>query len=40
VPGCGAAIRSKIIEMVRSVGVPSDSGVVAMGTVGVTTLHP
>jgi hypothetical protein len=26
--------------MVRGIGVPSSGGVVVMGTIGVTTLHP
>jgi hypothetical protein len=40
VPGCGVAVRSGVVGMVRSTGVLSDDGVVAMGTIGVTTLHP
>jgi hypothetical protein len=40
VPGCAAAVRSWTVGMVRSVKVFSDGGVVAMGIVGVTTLHP
>jgi hypothetical protein len=37
---CGAAVHSGIVEMVRGIGVPSGGGVVVMGTVGVTMLHP
>jgi hypothetical protein len=40
VSGCGAAVHSGTIGMVRGAGVPSGCGVVMMGTVGVTTLHP
>jgi hypothetical protein len=29
----------EIVALVRGIGVPSDDGVVVMGTFGVTTLH-
>jgi hypothetical protein len=40
VPGLCVAVRSWTISMVRNTGVFSSSGVVMMGTVGVTMLHP
>jgi hypothetical protein len=40
VSGCGMAVRYQTVGMVRGDGVPSDSGVVAMGMTGVTTLQP
>jgi hypothetical protein len=39
VPGCGAAVHSGTVGMVRSTGVPFGGGVVVMGTLGVTTLQ-
>jgi hypothetical protein len=39
-PGCGAAVRGYVVKMVRSARVFSGGGMVAMGTFGVTTLHP
>jgi hypothetical protein len=33
-------VCNRTIGMVRGIGVPSDGGVVVMGTIGVTTLHP
>jgi hypothetical protein len=38
--GCGVVVHSWVVRMVRSVGVFFGGGVVAMGTVGVTMLHP
>jgi hypothetical protein len=38
--GCSMAVHSGTVGMVRCTGVPSDGGVVVMGTVVVTTLHP
>jgi hypothetical protein len=40
VPGCGRAVSSWTVGMVRSNGVLSWGDVVVMGTVVVTTLHP
>jgi hypothetical protein len=40
VSGNGTTVRSETIEMARGAGVLSDGGVVVMGTVGVTMLHP
>jgi hypothetical protein len=40
VTSCGMAVYSGTIGMVRSAGVPSGGGVVAMGVFRVTTLHP
>jgi hypothetical protein len=40
VSGCRMEVYSGTVEMVRSIGVPSGSGAVVMGTVRVTTLHP
>jgi hypothetical protein len=40
VSGCSMAVHSGTIGMVRCIGVPSGGGVVVMGTIGVTTLHP
>jgi hypothetical protein len=40
IPGCGMAVCTVIIEIVGSARVFSGAGVVAMGTVGVTMLHP
>jgi hypothetical protein len=40
VPGCGAVARSWTVGMVKSAKVFSSGGVVVMGIVGVTTLHP
>jgi hypothetical protein len=34
VSGCGMAVHSETIRMVRGTEVPSSSGVVVMGTVG------
>jgi hypothetical protein len=38
--GCGAVVHSWTVGMVRSVIVFSGGGLVMMGAVGVTTLHP
>jgi hypothetical protein len=42
--GCGQSVQERghngTIGMARVIGVPSDSGVVAMGTTEVTTLQP
>jgi hypothetical protein len=38
--GCGMMVRSGTVGMVKSIGVPSGGGVVVMGTVGITMLHP
>jgi hypothetical protein len=38
--GCSTTIHSGTVTMVRGIGVPSSGGVVVMGTIGVTTLHP
>jgi hypothetical protein len=38
--GCGTTVCSETIGMVRSARVFSNGGLVVMGTVGVTTLHP
>jgi hypothetical protein len=40
VPGCGAEVRSWTVGMVRSAGELSGDGVVVMGIIGVTMLHP
>jgi hypothetical protein len=40
VSGCVTVIYSGTVRMVRGTRVPSDGGVVLMGTVGVTMLHP
>jgi hypothetical protein len=40
VSGCGMAAHSETIAIFRGGGVPSNSGVVVMGTDEVTTLHP
>jgi hypothetical protein len=40
VSGCGMTVYSGTVRMVRGARVPSAGGVVVMGTVGVTTLHP
>jgi hypothetical protein len=40
VSGYGAMVCSGTAEMVRGTKVPSDGGVVVMGTVGVTMFHP
>jgi hypothetical protein len=40
VSGCGTTVYSRTITMVRRVRVPSCGGVVVMGTIGVTMLHP
>jgi hypothetical protein len=37
---CGTAVRSGTVGMVRCVEVSSNGGVVVMGIVRVTTLHP
>jgi hypothetical protein len=38
--GCGTVVRNRIVGMIRGTGVPSGGGVVVMGTIGVTILHP
>jgi hypothetical protein len=38
--GCDMAVRSRTIGMVRGAGVPSGGGVVVMGIIGITMLHP
>jgi hypothetical protein len=40
VSSCGTIVSSGTVVMVRGVGVPSGGGVVVIGTVGVTILHP
>jgi hypothetical protein len=40
VSDCGTVVHSGTVRMVRGVGVPSDGGVLVMGMIGVTTLHP
>jgi hypothetical protein len=40
IPGYGMAVRTMIIGTVRDTKVLSDTDVVVMGTLGVTTLHP
>jgi hypothetical protein len=40
VSGCDTVIHSGTDRMVRGTGVSSSGGVVTMGTVRVTTLHP
>jgi hypothetical protein len=37
---CGIAVCRWTVRMVRGAGVPSNSGVVVMGTDGVKMLHP
>jgi hypothetical protein len=37
---CGIAVCRWTVRMVRGTGVPSNSGVVVMGTDGVKMLHP
>jgi hypothetical protein len=37
--GCDTVVRNDTVGMVRGAGVPSDGGVVVMGTIRVTTLH-
>jgi hypothetical protein len=40
VSGCGAAVHGRTVRMVKSTRVLFGDGVVVMGTVWVTTLHP
>jgi hypothetical protein len=40
VSDCGVTLRSGTVGMVGSIRVPSSGGVVVMGIVGVTMLHP
>jgi hypothetical protein len=40
VSSCGTTVCSGTIGMIRGTRMPSDGGVVVMGMVGVTTLHP
>jgi hypothetical protein len=40
VSDCGTAVHSGAVGMVGGTGVPSDGGVVVIGTVRVTMLHP
>jgi hypothetical protein len=39
VSGCGTVVRNRTVGLVRGAGVPSDGGLVVMGTIGVITLH-
>jgi hypothetical protein len=40
VPSCSAEVYNGTVGVVRSTGVSSSIGVVAMETIGITTLHP
>jgi hypothetical protein len=40
VSGCGTVVHNRTVGMIRGAGVSSGGGVVVMGTIGVTILHP